>query len=601
MDLRTIAFHRHPHICLGSLSFISAVFALGLNTVPSFIPLVIHLSLVIIYVSRSALTRFPGRLIILWIVLSVGKSIGWLKASLGALSTPATSLSVLFAQSLFSTLLTLALIVFYTRSRTQLSLPYLSQVTLFPALWTLVWYLIARINPVGYLGLPAPAYGLHSYEWMIPIFGSMTKHWVLAAWAVVCSQTVEWWFITSQESEEQSLIDHPHSQYGTIGNENGNGSSDRHSSKSLRANANHTFFFASFLLALTVPSFFLSDLPLPVGPIENITPVTVGCVLPVKQVYKTEALTFEHYLQETKTLTPHANVLLWPEGAVFFQSTEERKEKLGQVQDAIQGPRFVAVSFEENYVEPTNPHKTLRRTGVAVVSGAQKVKDEPHLIYWKRNLVPIAESFSLQKGIESPPLTTLLLPPPHGITKPEWGSTRPLTVSASICLDFATPSAFSDLISRPALILAPARTWNVDVGLAMWDQARARAQETGSTVLWCDGGEGGVSGVVGGGIDNIVRVGEGSWFHEIGFQYPFDERQTVYARTGSVLGIMLVWVLVLGGTLEGVSLRFLTLGIQSLRVPRMQWIMGRVPAMIRRKHDIEQPLIRVEEEQDLLN
>jgi hypothetical protein len=63
----------------------------------------------------------------------------------------------------------------------------------------------------------------------------------------------------------------------------------------------------------------------------------------------------------------------------------------------------------------------------------------------------------------------------------------------------------------------------------MWEQAKARANEIGSMVLWCDGGDGGVSGIAGQGINEITQVGQGSWVRRIGVQYPFDERRTVYA------------------------------------------------------------------------
>jgi hypothetical protein len=148
------------------------------------------------------------------------------------------------------------------------------------------------------------------------------------------------------------------------------------------------------------------------------------------------------------------------------------------------------------------------------------------------------------------------------------------------------------------LILGPARTWNVDVGLAMWEQARARAEEIGSTVLWCDGGDGGVSGIAGGGIESVMQVGEGSWVRRIGVRYPADDRQTVYARTKGVLGIGLVWLMVFSGSLELMSLRFLTIGIQTLRIPSMRWI---TDVVIRRKRDEERPLIHIDEEPDLLN
>jgi hypothetical protein len=80
----------------------------------------------------------------------------------------------------------------------------------------------------------------------------------------------------------------------------------------------------------------------------------------------------------------------------------------------------------------------------------------------------------------------------------------------------------------------------------MWEQAKARAEEMGSMVLWCDGGKGGVSGVAGGGIDEIMQVGEGSWTRTIAVQWPFNEGRTVYARFGDAYILPAMWLL-LGG------------------------------------------------------
>ena len=150
---------------------------------------------------------------------------------------------------------------------------------------------------------------------------------------------------------------------------------------------------------------------------------------------------------------------------------------------------------------------------------------------------------------EAPTIYQLPLGPPRGTKKPDWaeapGYTRPIPISSSICLDFASQSAFLSLDSRPALILAPARTWHPSVGLAMWNQARMRAHETGTTILWCDGGEGGFSGVIGGGFEKPLQFGEGSWTKTIGLTYPFPERKTVFnsAWVGNIGGFILVWIL----------------------------------------------------------
>jgi hypothetical protein len=150
-------------------------------------------------------------------------------------------------------------------------------------------------------------------------------------------------------------------------------------------------------------------------------------------------------------------------------------------------------------------------------------------------------------AVETPTIYELPLGPPSGTRKSDWAErpdyTRPVTITSSICLDFASQTSFLSLDSRPALILAPARTWHPSVGLAMWHQARQRAHETGSTVLWCDGGEGGLSGVIGDGFDEPFQFGEGSWTRTIGLTYPFSERKTVFTRVGNLGAFIVVWML----------------------------------------------------------
>jgi len=77
----------------------------------------------------------------------------------------------------------------------------------------------------------------------------------------------------------------------------------------------------------------------------------------------------------------------------------------------------------------------------------------------------------------------------------------------------------------------------------MWKQASQRAHEIDSSLLWCDGGEGGVSGIVGRGMNEVFQVGAGSWVRTIGVQHPFNEqRRTVYAQYGNSV-LLLFWAL----------------------------------------------------------
>jgi len=80
----------------------------------------------------------------------------------------------------------------------------------------------------------------------------------------------------------------------------------------------------------------------------------------------------------------------------------------------------------------------------------------------------------------------------------------------------------------------------------MWLQAKQRAEELGSMVLWCDGGEGGMSGVSGGGFNDVDQVGAGSFVRTIGVQYPFDNHQTIYGRFGGSPLILISWLSTVG-------------------------------------------------------
>ena len=83
----------------------------------------------------------------------------------------------------------------------------------------------------------------------------------------------------------------------------------------------------------------------------------------------------------------------------------------------------------------------------------------------------------------------------------------------------------------------------------MWNQARQRAHETGSTILWCDGGEGGLSGIIGDGFEEPLQFGEGSWTKTIGLTYPFSERKTLFTSTwvGNFGAFLIVWMVGGGG------------------------------------------------------
>jgi len=255
--------------------------------------------------------------------------------------------------------------------------------------------------------------------------------------------------------------------------------------------------------------------------------------------------TLNDYIEETMKYQSAAKVLLWPEGAVSFASDAERDAAFDAVRAKVTGA-YVGVSFEQIAADPrdSSGKRSYKRTGIALV---HKDSPDPLMLYYKRHLVPIAETYHLSRASEPAPLTSISLRPPKGVPPSKWDAEghshrREVNISASICLDFAFPAPFQGLDARPGLILGPARTWESSVGFKMWRQAKQRAVEVGSAVLWCDGGEGGVSGIGGLGFEDIQQVGSGSWVKTIALQYPFKGRRTLYGQLPE-LALAVYWLL----------------------------------------------------------
>ena len=212
--------------------------------------------------------------------------------------------------------------------------------------------------------------------------------------------------------------------------------------------------------------------------------------------------------------------------------------------------------------------------------------------------ITVAESYALTESKNDPEIYELELRGSNKNKKwtpvPPYERTIPLT--AAICLDFASPTIFTPLDSRPALILAPAQTWHHDVSMAMWEQAKARAEEAGSFVLFCDGGAQGASGVAGHGIQEPVQFGTGSWTRTIGVEWPFNQRRTLYMWGGEALPVGIVWLLVGGGwAIEVLVLHGTLRGIGGANpFARLREGLGRARAFFRRPTPVQgehQPLL----------
>jgi hypothetical protein len=541
---------------------------------------------------------FISRSFLLLVTLALGGTAAYSSTGADALSNVFTSFLALFALNFFAALVPFASLFLDQRLASRLGDG--ARYLLFPALWATAWAVIG-VAPAGRLFAWEPAYGIDAYRWIRPILGPWAIDWVAAAWAVVLSEAVgsaamgaapEESF--SSESERSALIDIDHDGFG---------SSSRRTQRDVNATSGtsqngrvHALLtLGTILLALTVPSLEYPGLPLPVRSDDTLS-MFVGCVLP-GPVTGGHPPGLGEFIEESKKLTK-ARVLVWPEGSVRWDNDEQRKDTLELVQKKVivnDTGRFVGIGFEQSLGTHSRYERHHKLNGFLVI-GKEGVVHE----YYKRTLVPITESFSMVPGVEPPTLTDIPWAQHLSRRKTEY---RNATITSSICLDFASLSPFHALHERPALVLAPARTWNIGAGRAMWAQARARAEEIHAPVLWCDGGEGGVSGIASARSGEPLRVGQGSWEAEVAVEWPLRTQRTAYAWAGDWMGLVVVWLLVGAGSIAEAGVVMLHdlksqregpswLGSAGERVKTIAGkVTGSVRAIMPKRRGEEQPLL----------
>lgn len=581
----TTAFLQYP---TPTYVLTASTLGLFLDTTPDAVSSVVAISLLQLHSQHAHRRQNALRNhIILLLSLSLATSVAMLGPSLTALSSPAMSIITLYNMSLVKNTIALLIIQVNTLLSSRISARH-ATITLFPALWTSAWYLVALTSPVGKLFTWTPASGLERYEWLIPYTGSIAVDWVTSSWANILTQFVGSWFMGTARKDTLDedeligdLVDAPVS------------------STSPQAAGSRSLAFGGFLLALTIPSHIWSELPTPAYS-PGMTPFSVGCILPTLARSKHTRPTLDDYIYESKQYANRADVLLWPESAVHFDNPEDRDAAFGQISREVIGSS-VAVSFEETVRDVTKPEgrTAIKRLGVAIVN-----KDGVQAQYFKQHLVPVAESFSIVRWDLPPAIYELPLRAPKGVKSPDWAPapkfTRPIPLTMSICLDFAFPTAFTSLTARPSLILAPGRTWHVSISRMLLEQTRLRAVEIGSTALWCDAGEessanSALSGIVGAQRREPYQIGRGSWVQTIGIPYPFDTAgQTLYARIGSAGGLLVVWLVAISSAHS-----LMVVGVSSLGKKRIAAALGGSWDLVRSSwlHQRAPPV----QEQDLLH
>lgn len=271
-----------------------------------------------------------------------------------------------------------------------------SRFVAFAAIWASVWEIISVLTSVGRLFTWSPVTGLGPYTWVSSYLGPWGIDFIVATWSVILAEVV-----AIPLSQRAFLVEDPEDPTPA---ERMIPYTDNPDEPTPRDHSTlyHKSVITVFLLALALPGSW-APTPLPTYT-TTTTPFSLGCVLPQTHLpHKTpHSPTIEDYIAETKKMTS-TKLVLWPEGALKFDTEAERNETFKKIADKVlkqhQG-LHVGFGFEENTPESWNK-RASRRNGFALLSGNDTV-----LQYYKRNLVPSTSIF--HSMVICPKLTSVL-------------------------------------------------------------------------------------------------------------------------------------------------------------------------------------------------
>ena len=374
---RELIFINHPNLIFPSIATVSAFFAL--SPTPSFIPLTVLVATILVY-TRIVYPRPHAARVIFGVIAgtSLASTLSHLTTSIHALSSTAASVISLWLISSLSSVVAFGVILISDRFSLCLSNPS-AKLTIFPTFWATVWQTISHTSPVGHLVTWSPVTGIGSYEWMRPFFGAWGMNWLVGAWAIVIAELVGAWFIgPGDESEPQGpLIP------SIVSNDDSQNNDSQPIQPTSSPGPHRTLLLTTVLLVLTSPSFFSPAIPfLPWS--GSSTPLPVGCVLPHPPSSGDGSTPLDRFIAESKHHNG-ARILLWPEGALRFETVAQREEAINRVRDEIKGP-LVGVTFTEPVpasAEWELSHDGKWRNGLVLVG-----PDGPVAEYYKCNLVP---------------------------------------------------------------------------------------------------------------------------------------------------------------------------------------------------------------------
>jgi hypothetical protein len=380
-ELARKAVFEWPLLSFGSIGF--ALSAAALGPVPSFPPLIVLLS--VLRLAAQAITpRKNGvwRFVFVMLSASLGASVRHAGPAVHALSSPAQSIFSLLLLSTISSVVAFTALFADQHIAGRMSGSY-ARALVFPALWASLWA-VASTSPFGRLFAWSPALtDVGEYSWLAPYVGTWGVDWVVASWAVVFSDIAGALLMDTWSNEDLGaddiapLIDV--ADYESHGQQTQPLGASR-----TRKLPSPTWALAALLILLASPAAFSERaLPLPSQSDDTLS-IRVGCVLP-GPVTGGNPPGFDAFVDETVRMND-AKIVLWPEGAVRFESMEDRDKKVQLIHEKVfknYANQLVGVSFVDNVPVKGSGERYQQRNGFMLL-GKDGIVHE----YYKRNLVP---------------------------------------------------------------------------------------------------------------------------------------------------------------------------------------------------------------------
>lgn len=336
---------------------------------PNAIPLVLLLATLQLYIPRDV-QNYKSIGLEAGALCTSGVTLGHALPSLHALSSPIMSILVLIALSGLASFISITAVYFGVKiSKTRTSW---ARVTAFPALWATTWGVLSLVSPVGRLVTWSPVISISPYNWTSQLVGPWGIDFIVAAWSVVIAETVRNAFDIDRHPVEEPYRDEPLEL-------------PPHDLIEPSTGSHHTLALAGFLIALVIPSIIIPSSLLPTFTADT-TPFTVGCALPRTRLPTGEIspVAIDEYIAESRTMT-RANIIIWPEGAVKWETPAARVDGLVKLQQFLKTSQelYVGVSFEDFDLNNSSS-RALKRNGFLLLNYKKGIVIE----YYKRNLVP---------------------------------------------------------------------------------------------------------------------------------------------------------------------------------------------------------------------